>query len=71
MIYRHVQVRVPEELAEWYDRTFPGLSKQDFLLGTLESLRGLVQTGSVPSQRDITSQAITSFIEYEIQRRQY
>ena len=45
---RHVQVKLDEELAAWFDENCPAFSKQDFIEQCFKMLQAAVVMGAIP-----------------------
>jgi hypothetical protein len=54
---RHIQIRVPEELADWFDENFSSGMKQQFGETCFLTLREIMERGELPKPVEYGRQA--------------
>jgi hypothetical protein len=62
---KNVQVRLSLELADWYDETFPGLSKQAFGESCFKQLKLAVDEGRIVPLSHITEDVVMQLFSRE------
>ena len=60
---RHMSVKMPDDLANFFDREFPHGFKQAFVLRSMEKLRELIEDGKVPRHDIFAAEAVAGIIE--------